>query len=149
MKSTRVRSLGGEQIIYSNADLLSSRVRNFKRMHERRVVLTVGVVYQTPAAQLARIPGMIREIVESHTPVRFERSHFLKFADSWLEFETIFWVVSPDYIIYADIQQAINLALYTRFEDEGISFAYPTRTLFLEREQPARVQAPAGAPLQQ
>jgi small-conductance mechanosensitive channel len=149
MKSTRVRALGGEQIIYSNADLLSSRVRNFKRMQERRVLLKVGVVYQTPPAQLARIPAMIRAIVESHEPVRFERSHFLAFADSWLEFETVFWVLSPEYIIYADIQQSINLALVRKFEEEGLSFAYPTRTLFLEKEQPPQPAAAAAAQLQQ
>jgi small-conductance mechanosensitive channel len=133
LKSTRVRSLGGEQIVFSNADLLQSRVRNFKRMLERRVAFTTGVTYQTPKAKLERIPAMIREIVEAQSQVRFERCHFLKFADSWLEFETIYWVLSPEYIVYADIHQAVNLALFQRFEDEKIEFAYPTKTLFVSQ----------------
>jgi small-conductance mechanosensitive channel len=132
MKSTRVRSLGGEQIIFSNADLLKSRVRNFKRMQERRVAFTTGVTYSTDPEKLARIPGIIRELVESQQPIRFERCHFLKYADSALEFETVFWVLSPDYMIYADIQQTFNLALLKSFAAEGIEFAYPTRTVIVE-----------------
>ena len=133
MKSTRVRSLGGEQIIFSNADLLKSRVRNFKRMLERRIAFTTGVVYQTEPDKLQRIPSIIREAVERQKPIRFERCHFLKFADSWLEFETVFWVLSPDYMLYADIQQNINLEIFRKFSDEGIEFAYPTTQFRIDR----------------
>jgi small-conductance mechanosensitive channel len=133
MKSTRVRSLGGEQIIFSNADLLKSRVRNFRRMEERRVMFATAVTYTTPHDTLARIPGMIKEIIESQSPVRFERCHFLKYSDSSLDFETVFWVLSPDYIVFADIMQNVNLALLTKFQAEGIEFAFPTRTILINR----------------
>ncbi|MEX2016372.1 MAG: mechanosensitive ion channel family protein, partial [Candidatus Hydrogenedentales bacterium] len=132
LKSTRVRSLGGEQIIFSNADLLRSRVRNFKRMLERRVAFNTGVVYQTSPEKLARIPGIVKEIVQAQQQVRFERCHFLKLADSWLEYETVFWVLSPDYMVYADIMQAVNLELFRRFKEEDIDFAYPTTTAWNE-----------------
>ena len=131
LKTTRVRSLSGEQIVVSNSDLLKSRVRNFKRMIERRVLFSVGVTYQTPREQVAAIPGMIREIVEGLDNTRFDRSHFKEFGDSSLNFETVYYVLSPDYPVYMDIQQAINLEIMKRFEELGIEIAYPTRTVFL------------------
>ncbi|MEQ8789365.1 MAG: mechanosensitive ion channel family protein [Pirellulaceae bacterium] len=133
LKTTRLRSLSGEQLIFSNTDLLQSRVRNFKRMFERRVVFGIGVTYQTPREKLAEIPGMIRAIVESQEQIRFDRSHFKEFGDSALNFETVYYVLGPDYTMYMDIQQNINLALFEKFEQEGIEFAYPTQTLFLEK----------------
>ena len=135
MKSTRVRSLGGEQIIFSNADLLKSRVRNFRRMQERRVVFATNVTYSTSHENLTRIPAMIREIVESQHPVRFERCHFLKYGDSSIDFETVFWVLSPEYMIFADIMQTVNLELFRKFGAEKIEFAYPTRTVLLKSEE--------------
>jgi small-conductance mechanosensitive channel len=131
LKTTRVRSLSGEQIVVSNSDLLKSRVRNFKRMIERRVLFSVGVTYQTPREQVAAIPGMIREIIEGVDNTRFDRSHFKEFGDSSLNFETVYYVLSPDYAVYMDIQQTINLEIMKRFEELGIEIAYPTRTLFL------------------
>ena len=131
LKSTRVRSLSGEQIIFSNRDLLSSRIRNYKRMFERRIVFTVGVVYGTPHDKLAAIGGWIREIVSAQPETRFDRSHFSAFADSSMNFETVYYVTKPDYNVYMDIQQAINLAIVRRFEAEGIEFAFPTRTLHI------------------
>lgn len=131
LKTTRVRSLSGEQIIFSNADLLKSRIRNYKRMYERRVIFNFGVVYQTPAEQLRRIPAMVREIVTAQTPVRFDRAHFKQYGDSSLDFEAVYYVLDPDYNRYMDIQQTINLDLFARFAKEGIEFAYPTRTVFV------------------
>ncbi len=131
LKTTRIKSLSGEQLVFSNADLLKSRIRNFKLMQERRIVFSIGVVYQTPYAKLVAIPGMIREIVESQPNVRFERSHFASYGDSALNFEIVYWVTDPDYIAFADIQQNINLAIFKKFEDEGIEFAYPTRTVLI------------------
>jgi small-conductance mechanosensitive channel len=142
LKTTRVRSLSGEQLVFSNADLLGSRIRNFKRMVERRVAFKVGVTYDTSYEQLTSIPDMIREIVELQEKARFDRSHFQAYADSSLDIETVYYVLDSDYNVYMDVQQAINLAIFRRFEDEGIAFAYPTRTLYLAR-------APAGgAPAQ-
>jgi small-conductance mechanosensitive channel len=133
LKTTRVRSLSGEQLVFANSDLLSARIRNFKRMYERRVVFTIGVTYQTPRAQLAEIPGMIREIVEGQDKARFDRSHFKAYGASSIDFETVFYVQDPDYNLYMDVQQAVNLALHERFERHGIEFAYPTQTLFIEK----------------
>jgi small-conductance mechanosensitive channel len=133
LKTTRIRSLSGEQIIFSNADLLNSRIRNFKRMYERRIVFSVGVTYQTPYEQLAAIPSMIREIVESQQLTRFDRSHFKEYGDSALMFETVYYLKSPDYNVYMDTQQAINLELFRRFQQLGIDFAYPTRTIYVSR----------------
>lgn len=132
LKTTRVRSLSGEQLVFSNNDMLSSRIRNFKRMYERRVVFGLGVIYQTPRTTVERIPTIIREAIEAEEDVRFDRAHFQKFGGSSLDFEAVFHVLSPDYNVYMDRQQAINLHIMRRFEEEGIEFAYPTQTLFVE-----------------
>lgn len=133
LKTTRLRSLSGEQLVFSNADLLGSRIRNYGRMFERRVVFTIGVTYQTPREKLERIPQMIRDSVEEQEKTRFDRSHFKEYGDFSLNFETVYYVLVPDYNTYMDIQQAINLNIHEQFEREGIEFAYPTQTLFLER----------------
>lgn len=129
LKTTRLRALGGEQLVFANDDLLRSRIRNFKRMTERRTLFTISVAYQTPEEQLAVIPGMLREIVEAQPEVRFDRAHFKAIGDYALVFEVVFYVLSPDYNRYMDVQQAINLAIYARFKQAGIAFAYPTQTL--------------------
>lgn len=134
LKTTRIRSLSGEQLVFSNSDLLDSRIRNFKRMFERRVVFTIGVTYQTPPDKLAKIPQMIKQIIESKDFVRFDRSHFKAYGDFSLNFETVYWVKSPEYAVYMDIQQAVNLELYSKFDAERIEFAYPTQTLFVAKE---------------
>lgn len=133
IKTTRIRSLSGEQIICANGDLLNARIRNFKRMHERRIVFPLGVTYQTTHEQLQMIPQMIKEAVERNDLVRFDRSHFNEFGDFSLNFETVFYVLTSDYAIYMNIQQNINLELFKRFAEEGIEFAYPTQTLFVEK----------------
>lgn len=133
IKSTRVRSLSGEQLIFANADLLGSRIRNYGRMFERRIVFKLGVTYQTPREKLERIPAILREAVEAQEKTRFDRSHFAAYGDFSIDFETVYYVLDPAYNVYMDIQQAINLAVHERFEAEGIEFAYPTQTLFLEK----------------
>lgn len=132
LKTTRLRSLSGEQIVFSNSDLLKSRIRNYKRMFERRVVFTVGVTYQTTYDQLAEIPKILREIVTSQDKIRFDRAHFKEYSDSSLVYEVVYYVLSSDFNIYMDIQQAINLEIYRRFSDAGIIFAYPTRTVHID-----------------
>jgi small-conductance mechanosensitive channel len=134
LKTTRVRSLSGEQLVFSNSDLLQSRLRNFKRMFERRVVFTLGVVYRTSKEQMEAIPGMIREIIEAQQDVRFDRAHFKGFGPSSLDVEVVFYVLSPDYTLYMDRQQAINLAILEAFNSAGIDFAFPTRTVVMETE---------------
>jgi len=134
LKTTRLRSLGGEQIVFSNAELLKYRIHNYKRMYERRVVFGFGVTYQTPLAQLEAIPSKLKEIVTAQQKTRFDRAHFKEFGDSSLNFEVVYFVQDPDFNLYMDIQQTINLALMRYFERERIDFAYPTRTLYLQRE---------------
>ena len=134
LKTTRVRSLTGEQIIFSNSDLLTSRVRNYKRMFERRIAFSIGVTYQTTAEQVRAIPGIIQSIVETQSDVRFDRCHFKSFGDFALLFETVYYVLNPDYNAYMDAQQAINVAIMDAFAERGIEFAYPTQTLFVQRE---------------
>lgn len=134
IKTTRIRSISGEQLVFSNADLLGSRIRNFGRMEQRRVVFKLGVTYQTPPEMLEQIPKTIREVVESQEKTRFDRSHFASYGDFSLDFETVYYVQSADYALYMDVQQAINLALYRKFAEAGIEFAYPTQTLFIQKE---------------
>jgi len=131
LKTTRLRSLSGEQIVFANSDLLKSRIRNYKRMVERRVLFAFGVTYQTSADKLERIPQMVRDIIGAQPNVRFDRAHFKGFGDSSLDYEVVYYVNDRDYNVYMDTQQAINLGLVRRFEAEGIEFAYPTRTLYV------------------
>ncbi len=139
LKTTRIRSLSGEQIVFSNSDLLKSRVRNYKRMFERRVVFSIGVTYQTPFEKVAWIPGKIKEIIEAQPLARFDRAHFKEYGDSALVYEAVYHVKSPDFNAYMDVQQTINLDLYKTFTENGIEFAYPTRTVHLVHEpSPAR-----------
>lgn len=146
LKTTRVRSVTGEEISFPNSDLLQSRVRNFRRMHERRVVLRFGVTYQTKVEQLRAIPTMVKEIVEANEKARFERAHFSVYGDSSLDFETIYWIRSPDYKVFMDVQQSVNLSLFEQFVAAGIEFAYPTRTLFVTNTAPAELP-PDSPPL--
>jgi small-conductance mechanosensitive channel len=131
IRTTRLRSLSGEQIIFPNADLLGGRIRNFKSLQERRVLFTIGVVYGTPNDKLAAIPDMIRQIIESQDMTRFDRAHFKAFGDSALQFEIVYYVLRAEYGLFMDIQQAINLEINRRFVEQGIEFAYPTQTLFV------------------
>lgn len=148
LKTTRIRALSGEQIIFSNAELLKLRVRNLRRMHERRVVFSVGVTYDTPPDTVAGIPATIRSIIETTPNTRFDRAHFARYMDSSLEFEAVYFVNSPEYGAYMDTHQAINLGLLRAFNDAGISFAFPTRTIIqqrpgaeddVQREAPTRI----------
>ena len=137
LKTTRVRALSGEIIVFSNSDLLQSRIQNYKQMQQRRVVFELGVTYQTPADQVEAIPGMVREIIEAQEHTRYDRGHFQSFGPSSLDFQFVFTMLVPDFAAKADAQHAINLAILRRFEAEGIEFAYPTQTLFVERGESA------------
>ena len=132
LRTTRLRSLSGEQIVFSNTDLVQSRLRNYKQMAERRVIFDFGVLYQTPPEKLELIPGWVQEIVEAQEQARFDRAHFKEFADFSLNFEVVYFMLTPDYLVYMNTQQKINLALYRRFAEAGVTFAYPTQTVFVE-----------------
>ncbi len=123
VKSTRVRSLTGEQIVLGNSDLLKARVRNFGRMMERRALFQLDVHYDTPVAALAAVPGAVREIVEATPEVRFDRCHLLRCAPTALQYEVVFFVTTPDFKVFANAQQSINLRILERFRALGVTFA--------------------------
>lgn len=130
LKTTRLRSLDGEEIVMSNSDLTGSRLRNYQRMRRRRVVFGFGVVYQTRPEVLEAIPDMVKEIINGVPRTQVERVHFKEFGDFSLNFEVVYHVLSKEYDEYMDAMQAINLALAKEFEKRSIEFAYPTQTLF-------------------
>jgi len=132
IKTTRIRTLGGEQLVCSNTDLTNSRVHNYKRMQERRVVFSFGVVYNTPASKLKLIPEYVQQIITQQASTRFDRAHFKAFGNSSLDFEVVYYVLSAEFNVYMDIQQAINIQLFELFEKEEIEFAFPTQTLYLK-----------------
>ncbi|MCC7487717.1 MAG: mechanosensitive ion channel family protein [Burkholderiales bacterium] len=142
IKTTRIRSLDGEQLIVSNADLLKSRIRNLRRMTRRRVEFTVGIAYETAPEKLARVPALLRGIVQAQPRAGFDRAHFKQLGDSALVFEVVYFVPDPDTNAYMDMQQAINLEIFRRFAAEGIEFAYPTQTVHVRA--PANLAPPAG-----
>ncbi len=133
IKSTRIRSLSGEQLVFSNSDLTSSRLRNYKRMYERRVSFEFGVVYQTTADQLERIPGIAKDIIENIEQTRFDRAHFASFGDFSLVFEVVYYVLNSDFAVYRDIQQKVNLELKRRLEEINVEFAFPTQSIYLQK----------------
>lgn len=139
LKTTRLRSLSGEQLVFSNSDLLAGRIQNFGRMYERRASFTLGVPYDTPREKLARIPDMVREAIQAEEGVRFDRSHFKEFGAYSLNIDAVYYVLTPDYGAYMDIQQRINLEIHRRFEEEGIEFAFPTQVVHVSPE-------PQGSP---
>lgn len=130
LKTTRVRALSGEQLVFPNADLLSSRIQNFQRMEERRVVFGFGVTYGTSAEKLRRTDEIVKEAVEHHALARFDRCHFKAFGASSLDFECVYYVKSPAFNVYMDIQQAVNIEVLEAMRREGIEFAYPTQTVY-------------------
>lgn len=142
VKSTRLRSLSGEQIIIANADIIKARVRNFGRMGDRRAVFQFGLNADTSTQLLATIPAEVRKIVEARSDTRFDRCHFMTFGDTAsgntaMLFELVYFLTKPDYLVYADTQQAINLALLDRLREMQIQLAVPTKAL-------VTVELPAG-----
>lgn len=145
LKTTRLRSLSGEQLVFANNDLLSSRIRNFKRMQERRVVFNIGVTYSTPPEQVRQVAEMIREAIERQKLTRFDRAHFKGFGASSLDFEAVYYMTDPDFNRHMDTQQAINLELLERLNAQGIEFALPTQTLHVQGQLQTRPPNADGA----
>jgi len=133
LKTTRLRSPLGEEIIMSNQELTEARVQNFRRMEKRRVTFNLGVVYGLAAEKLEKIPQMLEELISAVPMAEFERSHFKDYGESSLNFETVYYVNSKDFADYLKTNEQINLAIYRRFEEEKIDFAYPTQTVYLEK----------------
>jgi small-conductance mechanosensitive channel len=132
LKTTRVKSISGEQLVFSNSDLLKSRIRNYKRMWERRVVFSFGVVYETPPEKLDAIRQITERVVKSVEGTRFDRCHLTKFAGSSLDYETVYWVNSADYNYYIERHHRISVGLIKAFQAESIEFAYPTQVLHID-----------------
>ncbi|PIR04632.1 MAG: mechanosensitive ion channel protein MscS [Candidatus Liptonbacteria bacterium CG11_big_fil_rev_8_21_14_0_20_35_14] len=133
IKTTRLRALQGEEVVISNQELVSARIQNFKKMKERRIAFKFGVVYQTDNDKLKRIPQIIKDIIESVDKLRFDRTHFISFGPSDLTFEAVYFINSPEYNDYMDANQEVNLKMKEIFEKDGIEFAYPTQTIFLNK----------------
>ncbi len=136
LKTTRIRSISGEQLIMPNSDLLTSRIRNFKRMQERRAVFSIGVTYETSVELLRQIPQIIKDAINSHEKTRFDRAHFKGFGDSALTYEVVYYLTEPDHALFMDTQQQINFQLLEEFSARDIEFAYPTQTVHLQQPLP-------------
>lgn len=133
IKTTRIKSLSGEEIIIPNKELTSTAVNNFGRMQKRRVLFEVGVAYETPTEKLKKIPSLIKGIIEGQEQVKFDRVHFSELADSSLKFEVVYHVKTKEYEAYMDTQHAVLLGIKEAFEKEGIEMAYPTRTVYMKQ----------------
>jgi small-conductance mechanosensitive channel len=133
LKSTRVRSFSGEELIFSNSDLLDSRIHNYKRMDKRLVVFTLNVTYQTPYKKLQKIPKIIKDIIAAQPKVTFNRVNFKSLSDSALMYEIVYTVNTPDFNLYTDTQEKINLEIINQFQKHAIEFAYPTQTVLLQQ----------------
>lgn len=135
IKTTRVRALGGEQLIYPNSKLLQGQIRNYRRMEERRIVTTIGVIYETPFEKLKIIPEMIKKIIESQKDTRFDRAHFSNMNSYSLDFEIVYYVLSRDYNVFRDVHQAVLFDIFAAFAKEDLEFAYPTNVQYSKNIQ--------------
>lgn len=133
IKTTRIRTLQGEELVVSNAELTTARVQNFKKLERRRVVAQFGVTYETSRDQLHAIPGYVEAIFADIEGVSFDRVHFATFGDSALLFEVVYHIESGDYAFYMDKQQQFNYALIDKFVAENIDFAYPTQLVYVRQ----------------
>lgn len=133
LKTTRLQSITGEELIIANTDITSSRIQNFKRMARRRIAFNLGVTYGTTAEQMKQIPGVIQKIIDGLDAVTFDRAHFSFYGDFSLNYEVVYYVETNDYNTYMDVQQAIYLAIKDAFESRSIEFAYPTQMLYIDR----------------
>jgi small-conductance mechanosensitive channel len=139
LKTTRIRSLQGEEVVMSNTDILKQTINNYRPMRERRIVFAFGVAYDTPAEKIEAIPGVVKRLVDAQEKLRFDRAHFKAFGDSSLDFEVVYIVKDPAYNTYMDMQQALNVGLMREFAAMGVEFAFPTRTIHI-------ATLPAGQP---
>jgi small-conductance mechanosensitive channel len=147
IKTTRLRSDTGEQIILSNADILKSRVRNFGRAQEQRAMATIRVTYDTPIDKLERIPKLVESIVRAQANARFERCHLKTLSDSGLQFELSYFVQQPSLHPLLDLQQAVNFRIIDEFRRLGVEFDYPTQRVILTGQRVAADTVAAPKPV--
>ncbi len=135
IKTTRLQSLSGEQLVFSNGDLTNSRIQNFRRMKRRRIVFNFGVTYDTSLEKLREIPPLITDIIENIDNTEVNRVHFQAYGDFSLIFEVVYFVNSKEYLDYMNIQQEINFKMKKEFKERGIEFAFPSRTIYLKQDK--------------
>lgn len=135
IKSTRIKTLQGQELVVSNTELTTARVNNYKKMEERRIAVQFGITYETPQEKVREVPGIVKRIFENIDGARMDRAHFMSFGDFALIFEVVYYVTSADYNEYMDIQQAFNFELMQRFAEVGVEFAYPTQTLHVHKSE--------------
>jgi small-conductance mechanosensitive channel len=141
IKTTRIRSLSGEQLVFSNNDLTNSRINNYKRMQRRRINFKFGVVYGTDLEQLEKIPQYIEDIINNVEKTTFDRAHFASYGDYSLIFQVVYYVEDSDYKVYMDIQESINLKMKEKFKEEDIEFAFPTQSVHVyDQKQSQEIQ---------
>ncbi|MBW3003516.1 mechanosensitive ion channel family protein [Candidatus Woesearchaeota archaeon] len=133
IKSTRIKTLQGEELVVSNRELTSARIRNFKKMEDRRVVFSIGVTYDTPVSKMRKIPGIIAKVFDKVPLGTLDRCHFKTFSASSLDYEIVYHVGSTDYNDYMDTQQELNLLIKQEFDKLKIEFAFPTQTIYVAK----------------
>lgn len=141
IKTTRIRSVSGEQLVISNTNMTNATIRNWKRMEQRRVAFKLGVVYRTSYKQLQQIPSLVKAIVLEQQTVRFDRAHLQEYGNYSINFEIVYFITDPDYNLFMDTHQAVLFRIHEEFSKLGIEFALPTQTLFIggfQEEQAAK-----------
>jgi len=133
IKTTRIKALSGEQLVFSNTDLTSSRLHNFKKLQRRRISFQLGVIYETTAEKLKKITEIVKQIIDEQGNAEYDRGHFGSFGDFSLNFNFVYYVLSSDYAAYMDVQQDINIEIFKKFHEEGIEFAYPTQLVYVNK----------------
>lgn len=134
IKTSHVRSINGEQLVMPNSEMVKQVIHNFKRLERRRIVFSIGVVYNTDAKKLKAIPAIVKDIIDKVEMSTFDRAHLSSFGDFSINYEIVYFVESPEYPVYMDTQHAINIALFEKFTMEEIEFAFPTQTLYLSKQ---------------
>ncbi|TBR26095.1 mechanosensitive ion channel family protein [bacterium] len=133
LKTTQVRSLSGEMLVFANSDLTKSRIRNYRELKERRAVIAFSLPFDTPRAKLASVPGLIAAAFTGKTSARFDRAHCTGFGPSGHEFEAVWYALTDDYTVFMNLQQAAHLDLVDALEREKLTPSYPTRTVNLSK----------------
>lgn len=133
IKSTRVRALQGEEIIFSNKELTTAQVHNFKRLQRRRADFKIGITYETPTKKMEKIPLLISKIFENEELADLDRVHFSAFNNFSLDYTIVYYINSPEFKVFMDINERILLDIKRSFEKEKINFAYPTNTIHIAK----------------
>ncbi len=132
LRTTRIRSLSGELIVIPNSDIVKSRIRNYKKMEQRRIAFELSITYGTATDKIIQLCEFIKTSIISIENTQFDRAHFKSFGNSALLIETVYYVLSSDYTVYMDIQQKINCIIYDFCNANNIEFAFPTQTISIK-----------------